>query len=140
MQITKEAIKLLTSYDASNLSEADFTTLANIALSRLQGMLCSPELTLDSLPAELAPVLADLFVWTATNNPQSDGIESETAENYSYSKSSDGEANYLVRLRAKYADILNGASNKCAYKDGDIVSGSHNPLWTPDYYRENRSA
>lgn len=140
MQITKDAIKLLTSYDASNLSDADFTTLANIALSRLQGMLCSPELTLESLPAELAPVLADLFVWTATNNPQSDGVESETAENYSYSKSSDAEANYLVRLRAKYADILNGASNKCAYKDGDIVSGGHNPLWTPDYYRENRSA
>ena len=140
MQITKDAIKLLTSYDASNLSEADFTTLANIALSRLQGMLCSPELTLDDLPAELAPVLADLFVWTATNNPQSDGIESETAENYSYSKSSDAEANYLVRLRVKYADILNGANNKCAYKDGDIVSGGHNPLWTPDYYRENRSA
>lgn len=140
MQITKDAIKLLTSYDASNLSEADFATLANIALSRLQGMLCSPELTLDDLPAELAPVLADLFVWTATNNPQSDGIESETAENYSYTKSSDAEANYLVRLRAKYADILNGANNKCAYKDGDIVSGGHNPLWTPDYYRENRGA
>lgn len=140
MQITKDAIKLLTSYDASNLSEADFTTLANIALSRLQGMLCSPELTLDNLPAELAPVLADLFVWTATNNPQSEGIQSEEAENYSYTKSSDAEANCLVRLRAKYADILNGASNKCAYKDGDIVSGGHNPLWTPDYYRDNRSA
>lgn len=140
MQITKDAIKLLTSYDASNLSEGDFATLANIALSRLQGMLCSPELTLDDLPAELAPVLADLFVWTATNNPQGDGIESETAENYSYTKSSDGEANYLVRLRAKYADILNGEANKCAYKDGDIVSGSQNPLWTPDYYRENWGA
>lgn len=140
MQITKDAIRLLTSYDASNLSEADFATLANIALSRLQGMLCSPDLTLENLPAELAPVLADLFVWTATNNPQSEGVQSETAENYSYSKSSDAEANYLVRLRAKYADILNGTANKCQYKDGDIVSGGHNPLWTPDYYRENRGA
>lgn len=140
MQITKDVIKLLTSYDASNLSKTDFTTLANIALSRLQGMLCSPELTLDSLPTELAPVLADLFVWTATNNPQSEGVQSETAENYSYTKSSETEANYLVRLRAKYADILNGTANKCQYKDGDIVSGGHNPLWTPDYYRDNRSA
>ena len=140
MQVTRDVIKLLTGYDASALTEADFTTLAGIALSRLQGMLCSPELTLDNLPAELAPVLADLFVWTATNNPQSDGIQSETAENYSYSKSSDAEANYLVRLRAKYADILNGTANKCQYKDGDIVSGQHNPLWTPDYYRENRGA
>lgn len=137
MQITKDVIKLLTGYDASNLSEADFTTLANIALARLQELLCNPDLTLENLSAELAPVLADLLVWTATNNPQSDGIQSETAENYSYSRSSEAEANYLARLRDKYGDILNGKNNKCDYKDGDIENGAHNPLWTPDYYRES---
>ena len=51
-----------------------------------------------------------------------------------------GDTRTVAMLRSKYADILNVASNKCAYKDGDIVSGGHNPLWTPDYYRENWGA
>lgn len=137
MKITKEVIQLLTGYQIAGMSDDDFDTLAQIALARLQGMLCNPELSLDNLPAELAPVLADLFVWTATNNPQGEGIQSETAENYSYTRSSEDEANYLVRLRNKYGDILNGEQNKCEAKDGKLLNARHNPLWTPDFYQES---
>lgn len=137
MKITKEVIQLLTGYQTAGISDDDFDTLAKIALARLQGMLCNPELSLDALPEVLAPVLADLFVWTATNNPQSEGIQSETAENYSYTRSSEDEANYLVRLRNKYGDILNGEQNKCEAKDGEMLNARHNPLWTPDFYQES---
>lgn len=137
MKITKEVIQLLTGYQTAGISDDDFDTLAKIALARLQGMLCNPELSLDALPEVLAPVLADLFVWTATNNPQSEGIQSETAENYSYTRSSEDEANYLVRLRNKYGDILNGEQNKCEGKDGEMLNARHNPLWTPDFYQES---
>lgn len=137
MKITKEVIQLLTGYQTAGISDDDFNTLAKIALARLQGMLCNPELSLEALPEVLAPVLADLFVWTATNNPQSEGIQSETAENYSYTRSSEDEANYLVRLRNKYGDILNGEQNKCEAKDGEMLNARHNPLWTPDFYQES---
>lgn len=139
MKITKEVIQLLTGYQTAGMSDDDFDTLAKIALARLQGLLCNPDLSLEDLPEVLAPVIADLFVWTATNNPQGEGIQSETAENYSYTRSSEDEANYLVRLRNKYADILNGEQNKCEAKDGKLLNARHNPLWTSDYYQETEA-
>lgn len=135
MEVTKELITLVTGYEATELSDEDFQTLLAIAISRLRILLCDPDLTVDALPVELVPVLGDLFVWTTTNNPQSDGIQSESAENYSYSKSSDGEANYLVRLRNKYGDLINEFS-KCEDKNGAIENAHHNPLWPADYYWE----
>ena len=139
MEVTKELITLVTGYEATSLSDEDFQTLAQIALARLQGLLCNPDLSLDNLPIALLPLFADLFVWTATNNPQGEGIQSETAENYSYTRNSEDEANYLVRLRNKYADILNGEQNKCEGKDGELLNARHNPLWTPDYYQETEA-
>ena len=135
MEVTKELITLVTGYEATSLSDEDFQTLAQIALARLQGLLCNPDLSLDNLPIALLPLFADLFVWTATNNPQGEGIQSETAENYSYTRSSEDEANYLVRLRDKYADVID-AYSKCEGKDGIIENATANPLWTSDYYRE----
>lgn len=136
MEVTKQVIQLVTNYDASALTDNDFQTLANIALARLQILLCDPDLTLENLPAGLLAPFGDLFVWTATNNPQDSGIKSETAENYSYSRSdTDADANYLVRLRDKYGDIIEDYS-KCEGKDGIVENASANPLWTPDYYWE----
>lgn len=139
MNITKGVIQLLTGYQTAGMSDDDFDALAKIALARLQGVLCNPDLSLEDLPEVLAPVIADLFVWTATNNPQGEGIQSETAENYSYTRSTEDEANYLVRLRNKYADILNGEQNKCEGKDGELLNARHNPLWTQDYYQETEA-
>ena len=135
MEVTKQVIQLLTGYDATSLSDEDFQTLAQIALARLQGLLCDPDLSLDNLPIALQPLFGDLFVWTTTNNPQSSGVQSETAENYSYTLKSDEEANDLIRLRNKYGDLINQFS-KCEGKDGVIENATANPLWTPDYYWE----
>ena len=135
MEVTKQVIQLLTGYDATSLSDEDFQTLAQIALARLQGLLCDPALSLDNLPTALLPLFGDLFVWTTTNNPQSSGVQSETAENYSYTLKSDEEANDLIRLRNKYGDLINQFS-KCEGKDGVIENATANPLWTPDYYWE----
>lgn len=135
MEVTKELITLVTGYEATNLSDEDFQTLAQIALARLQGLLCDPDLSLDDLPIALLPLFGDLFVWTTTNNPQSDGVQSESAENYSYTLKSDAQANDLVKLRDKYADLIDTYS-KCEGKDGIIENAKANPLWTPDYYRE----
>ena len=135
MEVTKSVIQLLTGYDATSLSDEDFQTLAQIALARLQGLLCDPALSLDNLPTALLPLFGDLFVWTTTNNPQSSGVQSETAENYSYTLKSDEEANDLIRLRNKYGDLINQFS-KCEGKDGIIENATANPLWTPDYYWE----
>lgn len=135
MEVTKELITLVTGYEATSLSDEDFQTLAQIALARLQGLLCDPDLSLDNLPIALLPLFGDLFVWTTTNNPQSSGVQSETAENYSYTLKSDEEANDLIRLRNKYGDLINQFS-KCEGKDGIIENASANPLWTPDYYWE----
>lgn len=135
MEVTKQVIQLVTGYDATSLSDEDFQTLAQIALARLQGLLCDPDLSLDNLPIALLPLFGDLFVWTTTNNPQSSGVQSETAENYSYTLKSDEEANDLIRLRNKYGDLINQFS-KCEGKDGIIENATANPLWTPDYYWE----
>lgn len=135
MEVTKELITLVTGYEATSLSDEDFQTLAQIALARLQGLLCDPDLSLDNLPIALLPLFGDLFVWTATNNPQSDGVQSESAENYSYTLKSDAQANDLVKLRDKYADVIDTYS-KCEGKDGIIENAKANPLWTPDYYWE----
>lgn len=135
MEVTKELITLVTGYEATNLSDEDFQTLAQIALARLQGLLCDPDLSLDDLPIALLPLFGDLFVWTTTNNPQSDGVQSESAENYSYTLKSDAQANDLVKLRDKYADLIDTYS-KCEGKDGIIENAKTNPLWTPDYYWE----
>lgn len=135
MEVTKELITLVTGYEATSLSDEDFQTLAQIALARLQGLLCDPDLSLDNLPIALLPLFGDLFVWTTTNNPQSSGVQSETAENYSYTLKSDEEANDLIRLRNKYGDLINQFS-KCEGKDGIIENATANPLWTPDYYWE----
>lgn len=135
MEVTKQVIQLLTGYDTTSLSDGDFQTLAQIALARLQGLLCDPDLSLDNLPIALLPLFGDLFVWTTTNNPQSSGVQSETAENYSYTLKSDEEANDLIRLRNKYGDLINQFS-KCEGKDGIIDNATANPLWTPDYYWE----
>lgn len=135
MEVTKELITLVTGYEATNLSDEDFQTLAQIALARLQGLLCDPDLSLDDLPIALLPLFGDLFVWTTTNNPQSDGVQSESAENYSYTLKSDAQANDLVKLRDKYADVID-AYSQCEGKDGIIENATANPLWTPDYYRE----
>lgn len=135
MEVTKELITLVTGYEATNLSDEDFQTLAQIALARLQGLLCDPDLSLDDLPIALLPLFGDLFVWTTTNNPQSDGVQSESAENYSYTLKSDAQANDLVKLRDKYADLIDTYS-KCEGKDGIIENAKANPLWTPDYYWE----
>lgn len=135
MEVTKELITLVTGYEATSLSDEDFQTLAQIALARLQGLLCDPDLSLDNLPIALLPLFGDLFVWTTTNNPQSSGVQSESAENYSYTLKSDAQANDLVKLRDKYADVID-AYSKCEGKDGIIDNASANPLWTPDYYRE----
>lgn len=135
MEVTKELITLVTGYEATNLSDEDFQTLAQIALARLQGLLCDPDLSLDDLPIALLPLFGDLFVWTTTNNPQSDGVQSESAENYSYTLKSDAQANDLVKLRDKYADVID-AYSKCEGKDGIIENATANPLWTPDYYWE----
>lgn len=135
MEVTKELITLVTGYEATGLSDEDFQTLAQIALARLQGLLCDPDLSLDDLPIALLPLFGDLFVWTTTNNPQSSGVQSESAENYSYTLKSDAQANDLVKLRDKYADVID-AYSKCEGKDGIIENASSNSLWTPDYYRE----
>lgn len=135
MEVTKELITLVTGYEATSLSDEDFQTLAQIALARLQGLLCDPDLSLDNLPIALLPLFGDLFVWTTTNNPQSSSVQSESAENYSYTLKSDAQANDLVKLRDKYADLID-AYSKCEGKDGVIENASANPLWTPDYYWE----
>lgn len=135
MEVTKELITLVTGYEATSLSDEDFQTLAQIALARLQGLLCDPDLSLDNLPIALLPLFGDLFVWTTTNNPQSSGVQSESAENYSYTLKSDEEANGLIRLRNKYGDLINQFS-KCEGKDGIVENASANPLWTSDYYWE----
>lgn len=135
MEVTKELITLVTGYDATGLSDEDFQTLLDIAISRLRIMLCDPDLTADAFPVGLLSVLGDLFVWTTTNNPQSDGVQSESAENYSYTLKSDAQANDLVKLRDKYADLID-AYSQCEGKDGIIENASANPLWTPDYYWE----
>lgn len=135
MEVTKELITLVTGYEATSLSDEDFQTLAQIALARLQGLLCDPDLSLDNLPIALLPLFGDLFVWTTTNNPQSSGVQSESAENYSYTLKSDAQANDLVKLRDKYADVID-AYSKCEGKDGIIENAKANPLWTPDYYWE----
>lgn len=135
MEVTKELITLVTGYEATSLSDEDFQTLAQIALARLQGLLCDPDLSLDDLPIALLPLFGDLLVWTTTNNPQSSGVQSENAENYSYTLKSDAQANDLVKLRDKYADVIDTYS-KCEGKDGIIENAKANPLWTSDYYWE----
>lgn len=137
MEVTKSVIQLLTGYNATSLNDDDFATLLDIALARLKLLLCNDTLDASALPEALAPLLADLFVWTTTNNPQSSGVQSETAENYSYTLKSDEEANDLIRLRNKYGDLINQFS-KCEGKDGIIENAKANPLWTPDYYWENQ--
>lgn len=135
MEVTKSVIQLLTGYDTTSLSDDDFATLLDIALARLKLLLCDDTLDASALPEALAPLLADLFVWTTTNNPQSDGVQSESAENYSYSLKSDTQANDLVKLRDKYSDVID-AYSKCEGKDGIIENATANPLWTSDYYWE----
>lgn len=135
MEVTKSVIQLLTGYDATSLNDDDFATLLDIALARLKLLLCDASLDASALPEALAPLLSDLFVWTTTNNPQSDGVQSESAENYSYTLKSDAQANDLVKLRDKYADVID-AYSQCEGKDGIVENASANPLWTSDYYWE----
>ena len=137
MEVTKELITLVTGYETISLSDEDFQTLAQIALARLQGLLCDPDLSLDNLPIALLPLFGDLLRWTTLNNPKSSGVLSETGEIYSYTLKADEEANDLIRLRNKYGDLINQFS-KCEGKDGVIENAKHNPLWTHDYYWENQ--
>ena len=136
VQVTKDNVQLFTSYDLSGISDSDWTTLVDVAIDRLKLLLCDDSLTADALPTALLPLLADLLTWMSTNNPADYGIQSETAENYSYSRmSNEATANLMVRLRDKYGDIIESLS-KCSDQQGAVVNAQHNPLWTADYYRE----
>ena len=135
MVFTKETLTLLSQYDSSAMTDNQFALLVRIAISRLQALLCDNTIDANGLEEALAPLLADLVSDIASNNPANVDVQSETAENYSYSRRSGVSSNSLDRLQDKYADVISKFS-KCENKDGGIESASQNPLWTPDYYRE----
>lgn len=135
MVFTKETLALLSQYDSSALTDDQFALLVRIAVSRLQVLLCDNTIDASSLEEALAPLLADLVSDIANNNPANVDVQSETAENYSYSRRSGVSSNSLDRLQDKYADVIREFS-KCENKDGGIENATHNQLWTPDYYKE----
>lgn len=139
VKVDGDSIKILSGYDwqEHGLSEAQLTMAISVALSRLQVWLCDDTLTADAMPDALAPALADLIVWGLTNKATAWGIDQETVENYSYTVDHQNKAvpNFLMRLREKYGDLYKVYS-KC--QSATIENAKSNPLWTPDYYRENR--
>ena len=135
VEFTKSQLALFAGYDTSDLSDDDFATLTEVALSRLQVLLCDPALDSSALDSRLLPVLADLVAWTASNNAGDDGIQSETAENYSYSKDGTAPTSSIARLREKYADVIEALS-KCDDLHGAVENPEYKPLWKPDYYKE----
>ena len=135
MVFTKDTLTLLSQYDSSALTDDQFALLVRIAISRLQALLCDSTIDASSLEEALAPLLADLVSDIANNNPANVDVQSETAENYSYSRRSGVSSNSLDRLQDKYADVIREFS-KCENADGEIENATHNPLWTPDYYKE----
>lgn len=139
IKLQASTIKTLAGYDVSQhgVETADLDTAISVAVSRAQILLCDETLTADALPEALAPMLADLTVWTLTNKPTAWGIEQETVENYSYTVDHQNEAvpNFTMRIREKYGDVIK-AFSKCPKPTTDTAK--FNPLWTPDFYRENR--
>lgn len=136
VEVSKHNVQLFSNYDFADISDEDWTTLVNVALERLKSLLCDQSLTADALPVALLPLMADLLTWSQVDNPADYGIQSETKENYSYSRmSGEQTANLLVRLRDKYGDVIETFS-KCDAKDGLVENARHNPLWTPDFYLE----
>ena len=137
IELQASTIKTLAGYDVSQhgVETADLDTAISVAVSRAQILLCDETLTADALPEALAPMLADLTVWTLTNKTTDGEVQSETVENYSYTKASDLPANAVARIREKYGDVIK-AFSKCPKPTTDTAK--FNPLWTPDFYRENR--
>lgn len=137
IKLQASTIKTLAGYDVSQhgVETADLDTAISVAVSRVQILLCDEALTADALPEALAPMLADLTVWTLTNKTTDGDVQSETVENYSYTKASGQPANAIARIREKYGDVIK-AFSKCPAPTTDTAE--FNPLWTPDYYRENR--
>lgn len=120
--------------DETEITDDAFSLISEIALDRLQTLLCDDTLALDNLPAALIPLIVDLFTWIKDHNPSNTGVQSETTENYSYSMNAEATADYLMRLRSAYPDVI-AKYSKCE-DEGMSKNASHNPLWTPDYYRE----
>lgn len=137
IKLQASTIKTLAGYDVSQhgVETADLDTAISVAVSRAQILLCDETLTADALPEALAPMLADLTVWTLTNRTTDGEVQSETVENYSYTKASDLPANVVARIREKYGDVIR-AFSKCPKPTTDTAK--FNLLWTPDFYRENR--
>ena len=137
IKLQASTIKTLAGYDVSQhgVETADLDTAISVAVSRAQILLCDETLTADALPEALAPMLADLTVWTLTNKTTDGEVQSETVENYSYTKASGLPANAVARIREKYGDVIK-AFSKCPKPTTDTAK--FNPLWTPDFYRENR--
>lgn len=135
--ITKDILQTLGVIDsAADYDDERYNVFISIALDRLKALLCDDSLTLDALPLPLVSLLTDLFSFISEHKPADADIQSETVENYSYTKrATASDANYLVRLRESYGDIINRYS-KCEAKDGEISTATHNPLYTPDYYKE----
>lgn len=137
IELQASTIKTLAGYDVSqhDVSSSDLSTAISVAVSRAQILLCDETLTANALPEALAPMLADLTVWTLTNKTTDGDVQSETVENYSYTKTSGLPANVVARAREKYGDVIK-AFSKCPKATTDTAK--FNPLWTADFYRENR--
>lgn len=137
IELQADTIKALAGYDISQhgVSSSDLDTAISVAVSRAQMLLCDETLTAGALPEALAPMLADLTVWTLTNKTTDGDVQSETVENYSYTKASGLPTNIMARVRDKYGDVIKVFS-KCQKPTADTAK--FNPLWTPDFYRENR--
>lgn len=121
--------------DVSEVSDDAFALISSIALERLQILLCDDSLALDNLPSALIPLIADLFTWQWKRNPGDSEVQSETTENYSYSLKSTTTANYLIRLREAYPEVI-AKYSKCENAGGTYENAEHLPEWTPDYYKE----
>lgn len=137
VKLDESTVRTLAGYDISQhgIGTADLDTAISVAVSRAQILLCDETLTADALSEALAPMLADLVVWTLANKTTDGEVQSETVENYSYTKASDLPANAVARIRVKYGDVIK-AFSKCTKATTDTAK--FNPLWTPDFYRESR--
>lgn len=132
-RLDASTITLLTQYDAGVLTDEQLQLLVDIAIDRLNALLCDT-LDAENLEPALLLVVAELVAWLATNNSESVDVRSETTENYSYTKDT-GIASLNARILDKYSDVL-ARFSKCETKAGDMQMAGHNPLWTIDYYEE----
>lgn len=106
------------------------------ALSRLNVMLCrdgKDAFTVDNLPTLLIDPLMDMLRLMEKHDPLDYGIQSENAENYSYTVNSDAYASIPTKIRAAYGDVLQHFS---LCDSGCITNATAAPLWTRDFYRD----